>query len=413
MSKCARRGKIRRMSILDRDTLGAFCRHTHVECAGAASGPLAGLTFGLKDIFDVAGHRTGFGSPDWLRTHPPAAASAWVLTRLLHAGASLVGRTHTEEMAFSLTGENAHYGTPVNPAAPGRVPGGSSSGSAAAVAGALVDFAIGSDTGGSVRAPASFCGIYGMRPTHGRISLEGACPLAPGFDSCGWFARDAELLARVGAVLLDETGPGPEGRGPEGRDRPGRLLLAQDGFAHALPETAAALQPMVSRIEALLGPAQPVVVSAEGLPAWFALFRTLQHDEIWQTHREWITSVRPAFGPVIAARFEAVAKTEPDAVRLATVHRHAIRAHLDALLADGAVLLLPTVPDIAPRCHEPAETAVPVRERALALLCVAGLGGLPQLSIPAGTVHGCPVGLSLVAARGADAMLLEVARQIG
>jgi len=391
------------MSILDRDTLGAFCRHTHVERAGAPTGPLAGLTFGLKDLFDVAGHRTGFGSPDWLRTHPPAVRSAPVLTQLLAAGASLVGKTHTEEMAFSLTGENAHYGTPINPAAPGRVPGGSSSGSAAAVAGGLVDFAIGTDTGGSVRAPASFCGIYGVRPTHGRISLEGAGPLAPGFDTCGWFARDADLLARVGEVLL----------GASRASTPGRLLLAHDAFAHALPETAAALAAAVTRVEAVLGRAHPVTVSADGLPAWFDVFRTLQHDEIWQTHRTWVTTVRPTFGPMIAARFAAVATTDPSAVARAQTRRSAIRAELDALLADHAILLLPTVPDIAPRCQEPADTAVPVRERALALLCIAGLGGLPQVTLPAGTVQGCPIGLSLIAGRGDDEMLLAVAKQLG
>lgn len=393
---------IRCMSILDRDPLGAFCRHTHVELAGAPTGPLAGLTFGLKDLFDVAGHRTGFGSPDWLRTHGPAAHSAHVLTQLLSAGASMVGKTHTEEMAFSLTGENAHYGTPINPAAPGRVPGGSSSGSAAAVAGGLVDFALGTDTGGSVRAPASFCGIYGVRPTHGRISLDGACALAPGFDTCGWFARDPELLARVGEVLLGAPSTGT----------PGRLLLAQDAFAHALPETAAALAASVTRIEAVLGRAHPIVVSAEGLPAWFDVFRTLQHDEIWQTHREWVTAERPAFGPMIAARFAAVAQTDPNAVARARTQRARIQTHLDALLADHAVLLLPTVPDIAPRRNEPAETAVPVRERALALLCVAGLGGLPQVTLPAGLVHGCPVGVSLIAARGEDEMLLGLVRQL-
>ena len=123
------------MSILDRDTLGAFCRHTHVALDGASTGALAGLTFGLKDLYEVAGHRTGFGSPDWLATHPAASVTAPVVLALLAAGANLVGKTHTEEMAFSLTGENAHYGTPINVAAPDRVPGGSSSGSAAAVAG--------------------------------------------------------------------------------------------------------------------------------------------------------------------------------------------------------------------------------------------------------------------------------------
>ena len=246
------------MSILDRDSLGAFCRHTHVELKGAASGPLAGLTFGLKDIFDVAGHKTGFGSPDWLRTHDAAKVHSVVAKQLLDAGAYLVGKTHTEEMAFSLTGENAHYGTPVNVRAPDRVPGGSSSGSAAAVAGGLVDFAIGSDTGGSVRGPASFCGLYGIRPTHARISLDGVCPLAPGFDTCGWFARDADLLARVGDVLLDGKAA-----------TPGRVLIAQDAFALLLPDAAQAMQPVLERVAKALGTPQAVTVSDDGLNAWF------------------------------------------------------------------------------------------------------------------------------------------------
>src|SRR3989442_12875541 len=138
---------------------------------GASRGPLVGLTFAVKASYDVAGQRTGFGSPDWLRTHDPAGCTAPVVQRLLDAGAHLVGKTHTDELTWSLTGENAHYGAPVNVNAPGRIPGGSSSGSAAAVAGGLVDFALGSDTGGSVRAPSSFCGIYGIRPTHWRVSL--------------------------------------------------------------------------------------------------------------------------------------------------------------------------------------------------------------------------------------------------
>src|SRR5581483_9618299 len=152
------------------------------------------------------GHKTGFGSPDWLRTHDAAKSTAPTVQRLLDAGADMLGKTHTDEMTFSLNGENAHYGTPVNVNAPGRIPGGSSSGSAAAVAGGLVDFALGSDTGGSVRGPASFCGIYGIRPTHGRVSLAGACPLAPSFDTAGWFARDPRILERVGA--RDEAEPG-------------------------------------------------------------------------------------------------------------------------------------------------------------------------------------------------------------
>lgn len=391
------------MSILERDTVNAFCRHTHVAMEGAPTGPLGGLTFGLKDIFDVAGHRTGFGTPDWLRTHPPASQSASVLQRLLAAGASMVGKTHTEEMAFSLTGENAFYGTPTNPAAPGRVPGGSSSGSAAAVAAGLVDFAIGSDTGGSVRAPASFCGLFGIRPTHGRIALDGVCPLAPTFDTCGWFARDAAMLRRVGEVLLDWA-PGPE--------QPGRLLVATDGFGHAEPDVAAMVMGLVGTVERRWGSATPVTVSESGLATWFTHFRTLQHADIWRTHQAWIEATNPQFGPMIATRFAAVSHNDAGEVARAAEEQRAIRSQLDALLANRAVLLMPTVPDIAPLLNEPPETAVPIRERALAMLCVSGLGGLPQVNIPAGLVRGCPVGLSLLAARGEDELLLRMAEQI-
>lgn len=389
------------MNILAHDTLGAFCTHTHAECAGAGSGPLHGLTFGLKDIFDVAGHRTGFGSPDWLATHDAATTTASVASRLLTAGAMLVGKTHTEEMAFSLTGENAHYGTPVNPAAPNRVPGGSSSGSAAAVAGGLVDFAIGSDTGGSVRAPASFCGIYGIRPTHGRVSLDGACQLAPIFDTVGWFARDASLLARVGDVLLGGTA-----------HTPGRVLLATDAFALALPGAAETLAPAVSRVTALLGEAEPVTVSAEGLSAWFDVFRVLQYHDIWTTHGDWVTRVRPTFGSQVGPRFDAVSKVQPHEVEVMRERRADIVARLDALLAGNAVLLLPTVPDLAPLLRLPPAETVAFRERALAMLCIAGLGGLPQVTLPFGTLHGCPIGLSLIAARGNDELLLDIAVQL-
>lgn len=416
--------QIAAMSILERDPFGAFCRHTHVERAGAATGPLAGVTFGLKDLFAVAGHRTGFGNPDWWRTHEPATDDAWVLRALLAAGATLVGRTQTEELAFSLTGENAHYGTPRNPRAPGRVPGGSSSGSAVAVAAGLVDVAIGSDTGGSVRAPASYCGVYGLRPTHGRLPLDGACPLAPGFDTIGWFARDAALLARVGDVLFAAAARRGAGDAPHGTGAPAattgasaaaapwRVLRAVDAFAHARAEAAAALAPAVAGVEAALGAGGDVVVAEDGLARWFETFRTLQGAEIWATHGAWITEVRPTFGPRIAPRFASVATIAADAVAHAAAHRARIVPQLDALLGDDGLLVLPTVPDIAPPLDEPAETAVPARERALALLCIAGLGGLPQLTMPVATLDGCPLGLSFIGPRGSDERLVALAQRL-
>ena len=390
-------------SILDRDKLGAFCRHTHVEMRGGASGPLAGLSFGLKDIFDVAGARTGFGNPDWLRTHEQAQRTAPAAQMLLDAGAHLVGKTHTEEMAWSLTGENAHYGTPVNVKAPGRIPGGSSSGSAAAVAAGLVDFAIGSDTGGSVRLPASYCGILGLRPSHGRIPLDGVCPLAPSFDTCGWFARDAAVFERVGRVLLRDTTPAR---------KPGRLLVARDAFAFADPAAAAALKPALDKVAAIVGKPEDVTVGDEPLEKWMDYFRFPQGAEAWAALGEWVTRVKPQFGPAIQGRFAWAQTIAPRDVAHARARREEITRRMDELLREGAVLALPSAPGIALLRGSPLEEVDGLRARALPMLCIAGLARLPQVSLPLATLDGCPLGLSLIAARGNDTMLLAIASAI-
>jgi amidase len=383
------------------DPLGAFCRHTHVALKGAGRGPLAGLTFGVKDIYDIAGHRTGFGSPEWLATHAPAARTAPVVEQLLAAGADMAGKTQTDELTYSLNGENAHYGTPVNVNAPGRIPGGSSSGSAAAVAGGLVDFALGSDTGGSVRAPASFCGLYGIRPTHGRVSLAGACALAPSFDTAGWFARDAALLERVGQVLLGEDTPA----------QPGAILIADDAFALLGEGAGMALQPALQRIREKLPPARHATVSDEGLPQWFQAFRVLQGAEIRDTLGPWIQQVQPALGPGVRERMQWVMTLTAEDIAAAQRVRDAARLRMDALLANSAVLVLPTVPDIAPLLNTPPAQLDDFRARAMSLLCIAGHAGLPQITMPLATFNGCPLGLSLVAARGEDALLLKLAKQ--
>lgn len=390
------------MAAIPDDALGAFCRHTHVAVKGSGSGPLAGLTFGVKDIYDIAGHKTGFGSPDWLATHDAAARTAPVVEALLAAGADMVGKTQTDELTYSLNGENAHYGTPVNVNAPGRIPGGSSSGSAAATAGKLVDFALGSDTGGSVRAPASFCGIYGIRPTHGRVSLEGACPLAKSFDTAGWFARDAALLERIGRVLLGE----------EIAAKQGAALLAEDAFALLGSAAVAALQPALEKIKAVLGPLQKVTVSAEGLPQWFQAFRVLQGAEIHQQLGAWVARVQPKLGPGVRERMQWTATITAADVAGAQAVRDAARRRMDELLKHNAVLVLPTAPDIAPLLNTPAAALDDFRARAMSLLCIAGHAGLPQVTLPLATLQDCPLGISLIAAHGNDALLLALARRI-
>jgi amidase len=389
--------------IVANDRIGAFCRHTDIEVKGAESGPLAGLTCAVKDIYDIAGGKTGFGNPDWLRTHEPAARTAPAIQLLLDAGAHVVGKAHTEEMAWSLTGENAHYGTPVNVNAPGRIPGGSSSGSAAAVAAGLVDFAIGSDTGGSVRLPASYCGVLGLRPTHGRISLEGVCPLAPSFDTCGWFARDANIFERVGRVLLRDDAPART---------PRRLLVAQDAFALADDGAAAALEPGLDKVRERIGKSEDVTVGDEPLTQWMDYFRFPQGAEVWGVHGEWVTRVKPQFGPAIKGRFEWARTIAPEVVARARARREEITRRMDELLRGDAVLALPSAPGIALPRNAPPELADGLRARALSMLCIAGLARLPQVSLPLATLDGCPLGLSLIAARGNDTMLLGLAKAL-
>jgi amidase len=378
------------------DPYNAFCRHTHVELAGAPTGPLHGLSFAVKDVFDVAGQRTGNGNPVWLETHAPAARTASSVERLLAAGARMVGKTHTDEMAYSLNGENVHYGTPVNPNAPGRIPGGSSSGSAAAVAGGLVDFALGTDCGGSVRLPASFCGIFGIRTTHGLIPVDGLIDLAKSFDTVGWFARDGQMMRRVGDVLLPPTADFV----------PKRLLIAADAFAFAGSHLAAALAGAVGRIKAEF-PAHRDVEMFDSDPAERAgVFRILQGDEIRRRHGAWVDAHKPHFGPGVAERFQWTRTIDPAEVERMKPKREAVARRMDALLGDDAILCLPTAPGIAPKLATPAADLDSFRARAFGLLCTAGLAGLPQISLPLATMDNCPLGLSVIAPRGADRGLL-------
>jgi len=388
---------------LPNDPLGAFCRENHAAVKGSGAGPLAGLSFAAKDAFNIAGARTGFGQPDWLRTHQPATETADAVAQLLAAGADMVGKTHCDELCYSLTGENMHFGTPVNVNAPGRVPGGSYNGSAAAVAGGLVDFALGTDCGGSVRIPASYCGIIGLRPTHGRVSDKGVLPFGPSFDVVGWFARDIDLFARVGDVLLGDDGAAP----------PARLIVADDAWAEVETPVAAALEPARAKTEAVLGKPEHARVSPEGLAEWFEVFRTLQAAEIWATLGAWVSATQPKFGPGTRERFAYAATITPAQVEAANARRRAIRQQVDAMLGTDGVICLPTSPRVAPLRGTPADKVeVDYRNQAQRILCIAGLCGLPQISLPMATLDGLPLGLSLIGARGSDRALIALARRV-
>jgi amidase len=383
------------------DPYRAFCAHSDARLEGAQSGPLAGLTFAAKDLFDIAGHVTGAGNPDWLASHAPAAKTAAVVQKLVDAGATMVGKTHTDELSRGIFGENAHFGTPINPRAPGRVPGGSSSGSAAAVAGNLVDFALGTDTGGSVRVPASFCGIFGIRPTYGRLPFDGVVPQAPSFDTIGWLARTPHLLARIAGVLL--------GAEHLPASRPKRVIIAEDAFAVAEPSTRAALLPAAQRLAGLVAHKETRPLSSAPLAEWLRHQTALQGREACATFGDWIDRHNPRFGFEVADTFLRGAWVDDAALEAAQAFREERRRQFGELLDPDAVVCLPTTPFPAPPAGQRRSAMRVRRASVITLTCIAGTIGAPQLSIPAAEVDGLPVGLSFLGQPGSDEMILALA----
>ena len=385
------------------DTLDAFCTDTDAYLEGAPGGPLSGLNFAAKDIFDVAGHVTGGGNPDWKATHPPAEKTAWIIQTLVDAGANMVGKTHTDELTRGILGENAHYGTPINSRAPGRVPGGSSSGSASAVAGGLVDFALGSDTGGSVRIPASFCGLYGLRPTHGRIPLDGILMQAPSYDTIGWFARDAATFARVAEAVFGSSVTAAA---------PPRIVVADDLFGECDPEVAAALRPVAEKVAGMAASSEAIRLAPNGVDAWAAQQNTLQSIEAWESVMDWIDAVNPRFSYMVTERYTLGTSFTQDQVDESKATRDAVRQRLDEVLAPGGFLCFPTSPVVAPPRGQPLSGKRDSQGRIVRLTNMGGTTGRPQLSMPLGEVDGLPVGLSLMGNRGDDEALIGFALEI-
>jgi amidase len=379
----------------------AFVPHDlKAPIAGAEGGPLAGLSVVIKDMFDIAGERTGGGNPDWLAAQQPATKNAAVVQKLLDAGATITGKTVCDEFFYSIAGVNAHYGTPVNPRAPGRLPGGSSSGSASAAASDACDFAIGSDTGGSVRIPASFCGLYGIRTTHGRIDLTGAMGMAESFDAVGWFSNAPGLLRKVGPVLLGGASTAAD---------IAKMIVLDDAFAEADAVVAAFMKDALAAMTDDLPSPSHQRIAPHSLDIWREAFRVIQSREIWSVYGDFVTRTKPKFGPGVAERFAAAGTVTEQMAAEARVMQERARDRIRGLAQPGTVLVLPSAPAIAPLADAPNAEHESFRLRAMRMTCIAGLSGLPQLSIPIGTIGGCPVGLSFIGWAGGDEALLDLA----
>jgi amidase len=386
------------------DTVGAWVPHGHFELAATAQGPLSGLTFAVKDLFHIAGVPTGAGNPTWLATHDTPTVTSPLVEQLRAAGASVAGKVITDELAYSLNGDNIHYGTPVNTNAPGRVTGGSSSGSAAAVAAKLVDFALATDTGGSTRVPASYCGIWGLRTTHGLLSTEHVVPLHTSYDTMNWFAHDAETFSRVAKVLLPTT---------DFKAR--RVLKPSAVWALASEDFQDALEDVLNKAVKLVGtPAQEISFTRadETLEQWRLAYVAHGAAEAWQLHGEWITENNPTFSQPITGRFEAAKNLTPAAAKTAIQNTARIRQQIRDILADDAIVVLPSAAGLAPLLNATGADVDAMRTRTMHITCIGGISGVCQVSIPFQNAQGLPIGVSLMGPAGSDQALIDLAIKI-
>ncbi|PZF28443.1 amidase [Curtobacterium sp. MCLR17_045] len=373
--------------------------------APTASGPLDGLTVAVKDLYAVPGQPVGAGNPTYLREAPVETAPAAAVAALLAAGASIRGIARTDEFAYNLTGRNAHHGTPPNSAAPTRLPGGSSSGSASAVGLGTAEIGIGTDTAGSVRVPASYQGLWGLRTTHGTVSREGLLPLAPSFDTVGWLTRSPGVLL----AALDATVPPPAPAG------------APDATVLVVPEELVALvEPAVARsftafVETLDEPVATVRLRDLGIPVPAALqeqMRLVQAAEALAAHGPWIDAHPGALSAVVGGRFRAARANDPDATADGVARLDEVRATIRRALA-GRTLLFPTVPGPAPLLDADTAALERARTATTAMTALASVGGLPAVSAPALTVDGAPVGVCLVGGPATDrALVIRAGRML-
>lgn len=362
---------------------------------GIGSGPLLGQSVAVKDLYAVAGFAVGAGNPTWAASAPVEASHAWAVERLLGAGADVRGIARTDEFAYSLAGVNAHYGTPPNPRAPHRISGGSSSGSASAVSLGQATIGLGTDTGGSVRIPAAYQGLFGLRTTHGAVPTSGLMPLAPSFDTVGWVTRDAALLRTVGEALLPDRSP----------RLANDLVLVTGLLDLASAEVADAIRAFADGLPSVFGENWDL----RDLPAWKQAFVTVQAAEAWQSHGWWLSHRLDSLGPDVRSRFEAASRVSAAEAGQAREVVDSARSAIRDFVGDR-ILLLPSAPTVAPAVG--ADLAA-IRDANLLLTCIAGIGGLPALSVPLTTSEGLPCGVCLVAAPGRDLDLLELAGQVG
>lgn len=385
------------------DPLQAFMRDNHIALAGLEEGPLAGLTFGIKDVFEIQGSTYSNGHPKWLETKEPAEFTASLVTNLLENGADLVGKTVCDELMFSLSGENWHYGSPINPHDPRRYCGGSSSGTVAAVAGNLVDFAVGTDCLGSIRVPPSYTGTIGLRASIGRIPIDGQAPYSVSLDSTGFVAQDTQIFQKVADVMLGED---------KVKGQFKKLFVPTDSFGVIDEEIKVALDPALAHIKTFFAEVEYGEISNGKLDEWVQVLQTIQQYEVWQSYGGWVRKYQPRLSEGPGSRLEQSSQITLTAYRAALAKREAIIAEVSEVIDEETVVVLPSAASIAPLRSSTEEEINANRLQTSKLLCLSPLTGKPQISLPLAEHEKLPLGISLLSKKNTDLALVRQAMHI-
>lgn len=385
------------------DPLQAFVRENHIALEGVNKGQLKELTFAAKDVFKILGSTYGNGHPKWLETNTPDDFTTSIIMKLLEEGADLVGKTVCDELCFSISGENWNYGSPINPHDPRRYAGGSSSGSGVAVAGGLVDFSLGSDCLGSVRVPASYNGVLGMRPTYERVPNDGEAPYCESMDVLGYMSSDTEVFRKISKVILGED---------KNNTRFKKLLVAKDCFDIVDTGVKEALRPAMEYIGDNIDLIEEIDISPVNISEWVDIFRYIQGYEVWESYGGWIRKYRPRLSRGPKERLEWASSIRLEQYQDALNKRLEIIDRINSVVCEDTLLCMPTVASIAPLRTTSLKEINKIRAQSSALLCISPLTGIPQVTLPMVKQHNLPLGISLLGAQGRDLSLVNFGTEL-